>query len=315
MEQTEEHVDVAADAGDGALGEGQRRKRRRRRRSKGREGQPDTGAQNEGPGGDDDGDDADGVADQDEREARPTDGDDPGPAKKKRRRKKKKRGDGQPADPTGAADTDDDGDDDDAPAEGTASPAGVPASTAGSDQPRRNGGQQQREKRERKDRGRDREKKEPPTRGSILQRRMVRLDGPREELLAEPIVPVMAPVNATTVEAYVSQHRGWQREVLMKLRDMVRNAVPGVEESIKWAQPVYEIDGPMCYMKAFSSHVNFGFWRGTELSDPDHLLEGDGLKMRHVKITSLNDIRREAFEGFLRQAARLNKEKGDPTSF
>ena len=38
------------------------------------------------------------------------------------------------------------------------------------------------------------------------------------------------------------------------------------------------------YVNAFTSHVNVGFFQGTELPDPHGLLEGSGKFMRHVKI-------------------------------
>ena len=38
------------------------------------------------------------------------------------------------------------------------------------------------------------------------------------------------------------------------------------------------------YVNAFTSHVSVGFFQGTELADPDTLLEGTGKYMRHVKL-------------------------------
>jgi len=43
-------------------------------------------------------------------------------------------------------------------------------------------------------------------------------------------------------------------------------------------------DAAFAYVNAFKSHVNVGFFRGAELSDPDNLLEGSGKFMRHVKL-------------------------------
>ncbi len=83
--------------------------------------------------------------------------------------------------------------------------------------------------------------------------------------------------------------------------------------SIKWAQPVYELGGPLCYFKAFKSSLNFGFWRGVDIDDPEGLLQGDGDKMRHVKLTSIDGIDEDAFTSFVRQAVVLNHLKGDPT--
>ena len=116
-----------------------------------------------------------------------------------------------------------------------------------------------------------------------------------------------------TVEAYIERLEEWQAEIVKAVRKVVLQAAPEVEEAIKWAQPVYTLNGPFAYMKAFKTAVNFGFWRGVELTDPKGLLVGSGEKMRHVKLTELSDIDDDAFTSFIHQAMRLNLEKGDPT--
>ena len=69
----------------------------------------------------------------------------------------------------------------------------------------------------------------------------------------------------------------------------------------------------MAYIKAFKNNVNFGFWRGIDLPDPDGILQGSGDKMRHVKLSSLNDVEEEVLEIFVKEAIKLNELKGDPT--
>ena len=66
-------------------------------------------------------------------------------------------------------------------------------------------------------------------------------------------------------------------------------------------------------MKAFKNSVNFGFWRGVDLDDPQGLLQGSGDKMRHVKLAKVVDIDEPALSAFVKQAVQLNVEKGDPT--
>jgi hypothetical protein len=59
--------------------------------------------------------------------------------------------------------------------------------------------------------------------------------------------------------------------------------------------------------------VNFGFWRGVDINDPTGLLEGEGDKMRHMQLKSIEQVKADIFSDFVRQAVRLNQEKGDPT--
>jgi hypothetical protein len=116
-----------------------------------------------------------------------------------------------------------------------------------------------------------------------------------------------------TVDGYIAGLEGWQAEIVTRVRGIILQAATEAKESIKWAQPVYEINGPFAYMKAFKNAVNFGFWRGVELNDPQGVLEGTGEKMRHLKLASLEDVDEALFTDLVRQAVRLNQQKGDPT--
>jgi hypothetical protein len=116
-----------------------------------------------------------------------------------------------------------------------------------------------------------------------------------------------------TVEEYIRALSGWQASAVRSICNIVRATAPKAKESIKWAQPVYEQEGPVCYLKAFNACVNFGFWRGAELSDPKRLLRGEGDKMRHVKLSSERDVDPKAFAAFVKQAVELNRRLGDPT--
>ena len=71
-----------------------------------------------------------------------------------------------------------------------------------------------------------------------------------------------------TVADYIAQLEDWQAEIVSQVRQIILEAAPGADESVKWAQPVYEINGPFAYIKAFKNSVNFGFWRGVDISDP-----------------------------------------------
>jgi hypothetical protein len=120
-------------------------------------------------------------------------------------------------------------------------------------------------------------------------------------------------MSAKTVDEYVTELAGWQGEAVSAIRQIVREAAPRASEAWKWGQPVYEENGPLAWIKAYKSYINFGFWRGSQLSDPQGLLQGDGDRMRHVKIASLADLNRPALKRFVKEAARLNREKGSPT--
>lgn len=118
---------------------------------------------------------------------------------------------------------------------------------------------------------------------------------------------------ARKVDAYVAALPEGQREIAEALRRLVRSAAPQAREAFKWAEPVFESDGPFAYIKAFPSHVNLGFWRGVEVDGGRGVLESGGSKMGHVKLRGVADIDEAALAGMIREAVRLNAEKGDPS--
>jgi hypothetical protein len=115
---------------------------------------------------------------------------------------------------------------------------------------------------------------------------------------------------ARDVDEYIDGLEPWAGEIVEQLRVILKGSVPEVKESIKWAQPVYDMNGPMIFIKAHRKHVNFGFWRGVQLDDPRGLLEGTGEKMRHVKISSAEGIDREGLRLLIEQAVHFNMEYG-----
>ena len=118
------------------------------------------------------------------------------------------------------------------------------------------------------------------------------------------------------VDSYIAGLRPAQALVVRELRRLIREAAPDAALFIKWAQPVWEINGPVCSAKVFERYTNVNFWRSAELAehgDPDQLLQGEGGKMRHIRIASVDDIRPAALTHLVRCAADLNRRFGDPT--
>ena len=118
---------------------------------------------------------------------------------------------------------------------------------------------------------------------------------------------------AKTVDDYLQALSDEQRSIAQTLRLLVLQAAPGTSESIKWSQPVFDCGGPMCWIKAHKAHVTFGFWRGMQLPSAPGVLQGGGEKMAHLKLSSPAQIQPALLKKLVREAARLNQERGDPT--
>ncbi|MGD9738582.1 MAG: DUF1801 domain-containing protein [Bauldia sp.] len=116
-----------------------------------------------------------------------------------------------------------------------------------------------------------------------------------------------------SVDDYLAGLSGTPAATAIALRDLIRKTAPGLRESIKWGQPVYELGGPVCYFKAHKNHVTFGFWRGQDLTSLSPRLESGGQKMAHIKLADPADIDIAEISALIERAIEINKDDGDPT--
>jgi len=64
------------------------------------------------------------------------------------------------------------------------------------------------------------------------------------------------------IDAYIERSAEFARPILRHLRQLVHDACPEIEETIKWGFPHFVREGIVCSMAAFKAHCAFGFWRG-----------------------------------------------------
>ncbi|HMP04460.1 MAG TPA: DUF1801 domain-containing protein [Gemmatales bacterium] len=110
---------------------------------------------------------------------------------------------------------------------------------------------------------------------------------------------------AGEVEKWFTSAPAEQRSILAALREVVQAAERGVTEEFKWGRPCYALAGKMfCYLHRSKNHITIGFYRGSALEDPQHLLAGEGKEMRHVKVTTEADAKKAALRQLVKQAAK-----------
>lgn len=68
-------------------------------------------------------------------------------------------------------------------------------------------------------------------------------------------------------------------------------------------------DAGFAYVNTFTSHVNVGFLRGSELRDPAGLLEGAGKLGRHVKLRPSEPVDSEGLAALITEAYRNIKQR------
>jgi len=114
------------------------------------------------------------------------------------------------------------------------------------------------------------------------------------------------------VDDYIHSAQDFAKPILNHLRDLVHQANPGVEESVKWGMPHFGYKGMLCNMAAFKNHCSFGFWKANLLQDPHQLLslsKNSGMGQLG-KIHSIMDLPDDSLLiAYIEEAVELN-EKG-----
>ncbi len=111
-----------------------------------------------------------------------------------------------------------------------------------------------------------------------------------------------------TFEAILHQSAPEIAELARRIRALIFEVAPDAVEVIspedrvarygfshsKHSQPVY--------IALPTGWARLGFYDGGELPDPEHLLEGEGKRLRHIKICSMNDLDKPAVRELVRLA-------------
>lgn len=95
-----------------------------------------------------------------------------------------------------------------------------------------------------------------------------------------------------------------QKEIVEKLRSITKIAFTDVVETIKWGNITYILGkNNLSWILIYSDHVDYGFFRGAELSSPS--LEGTGKGLRHIRIKDNMDVDEKEVSRLLNEAAKL----------
>lgn len=93
------------------------------------------------------------------------------------------------------------------------------------------------------------------------------------------------------VEAWMSKDTDELGAIARRWFAVMRQSGTDVCELLHDGNPTACVAGAaFAYVAVFKAHVNLGFFRGTQLPDPDDLLEGTGRFMLHVKLRPGDDI-------------------------
>lgn len=108
----------------------------------------------------------------------------------------------------------------------------------------------------------------------------------------------------------------WRGEALARVRRLIHDADPEIEEEVKWQKPskpagtpVFSHDGIICTGESYKETVKLTFFRGASLPDPYGLFNASlgGNARRAIDIREGEQIDETAFKELIRAAVAANE--------
>lgn len=117
---------------------------------------------------------------------------------------------------------------------------------------------------------------------------------------------------AEQIDARIAALDDWRGETLARVRAIIHEADPEVEETWKWrGVPVWEHAGIICTGETYKAAVKLTFAKGAALEDPMGLFNSslDGNVRRAIDIHEGEAIDVEALKALIREAVAANLAK------
>lgn len=123
----------------------------------------------------------------------------------------------------------------------------------------------------------------------------------------------MAYVKDRRVDAYIDPLPAWQRAIFSKVRDLVHEADPEVEETIKrTVQPYFVLDGNICALLSARDHVSVFLYDGAIVPDPEAIITAghDNKTGRMIAVRRGEKVNERALVTMFRQIIANNRAGG-----
>lgn len=115
------------------------------------------------------------------------------------------------------------------------------------------------------------------------------------------------------IDQRIAELGDWRGETLQRMRTLIHDAVPEVEETWKWmGTPIFEHHGIICTGESYKAVVKLTFAKGASLPDPAKLFNSslDGNARRAIDIREGERVDAKAFKALVKAAAAHNESAG-----
>lgn len=127
--------------------------------------------------------------------------------------------------------------------------------------------------------------------------------------------PLPPESGSSAVDAKINKLGDWRGKTLARVRKLIHEADPGIEEECKWVKPsnpagvpVWSHDGIVCTGETHKQVVKLTFARGASLEDPKKLFNSslEGNVRRAIDLREGHKIDETAFKQLIRAAVAAN---------
>ena len=116
------------------------------------------------------------------------------------------------------------------------------------------------------------------------------------------------------VDAKIASLNDWRGALLTRIRRLMKDAVPGLVEEIKWRKPSNPLGVPtwshagiICTGESYKDKVKLTFPKGRALNDPHGLFNASMTGVRRaLDIHDGDELNETALQDLVREAAAMN---------
>ena len=127
--------------------------------------------------------------------------------------------------------------------------------------------------------------------------------------------------DAVEIDEMIQELGDWRGPKLSDLRTLIKKAVPGVTEELKWRKPsnphgvpTWSHQGPICTGETYKKVVKLTFFKGASLADPTGLFNSslEGKTRRAIDFGESDEIDAKALTALFQEAIALNAGTASP---
>ena len=114
------------------------------------------------------------------------------------------------------------------------------------------------------------------------------------------------------IDKHIAELSDWRGEMIARLRELVLEAAPEVNEDWKWSSPIWALKGNILSAGVFKDHVKLHFFKGASLRDPKGLFNAglEAKATRGIDFHESDQLDEAALKELIRAAVDHNMSGG-----